>query len=122
RVELRADGPLEAVAQSEVFELEVLFDGELFAWADGEGMDSLLRPEDMDPGLPVRGDSGGELVRCLMLEVVPGQRLAFFIGAEAATSSAVLELHLVACPETHATRRAYASAEAALASARELDP
>jgi CHAT domain-containing protein/tetratricopeptide (TPR) repeat protein len=122
-LELTAADPvlIDGRGPTAVVELEVGFSGTLHLWTRSE-LDLCLRVEDAADGrlLAEDEDSGGGNVPYLRREVEEGARLAVLIASRDGDALGLLELHVVAAPETAATLEAARVAEERLAEARRL--
>jgi hypothetical protein len=111
---------VEARGPAQLVELEVEFEGTLHIWTTSE-LDLFLRVEDADDSelLAEDDNSGGGVTPYLRLEVSEGDVVAVIVaGLEGALGSAAL--HLIAAPETKATREAAAAVTQALSEAARL--
>ena len=101
-------------------EYQVEFDGTLHIWTRSE-LDLFLQVDDAAEARPLASDdnSGGGTTPYVSLDVEPGAWLAILV-AGAPGSTGPMSLHLVAAPETEATRAAAAAARGAVREARRL--
>jgi len=101
-------------------EYEVQFDGTLHVWATSE-LDLFLQVDDAGAARTLASDdnSGGGSTPYLSLDVAGGDWLVVLV-AGAPGSTGFLSLHLVAAPETEATRAAAAAGRDALREAQRL--
>lgn len=87
---------------------EAAFSGTLHVWTQSE-LDLLLRVEGPDGKLVAEDDnSGGGMTPYLAIAVEPARRLVIVVAAASPSVVGCLELHLVAAPESDATRAAAA--------------
>ncbi|MCA9774723.1 MAG: hypothetical protein KC466_20050, partial [Myxococcales bacterium] len=108
----RADDPLhrsvtvQAAADGATVEHFAQATGSLSIWASSEALDPRLRVEVLGrDGLLEDDDSGGGTTAWLLVEVEAGEALEI---AVAASEPGAVELHVVAAPESDATRAAVA--------------
>ena len=99
---------IEGKGPTKVVEHEIEFEGTLHVWASSE-LDLSLRVDDANEWetLDADDDSGGGTTPYLALEVNEGTRLLVLVAAGSGASGS-LTLHLMAAPETEATRTAAA--------------
>ena len=110
--------PLEGHGPARWTSHEARFSGTLHIWAQSDA-DLFLRVEDEGGALLGEDDdSGGGTTPYLELQVEPGTRLRINVVTAEIGEAPVVELHVVASPETEATR---ATAEAALARLAEAE-
>jgi len=121
-LEIAADAPSlsEGGGPTVVAEYEVEFEGSLHVWAISE-LDLQLEIEDAVAGTPLASDddSGGGTVPYAKLEVAQGCQLAVFVSTPVGEAGS-LTLHLMAAPESDATRAAAERGREALAQYEEL--
>ncbi|MEW6741509.1 MAG: CHAT domain-containing tetratricopeptide repeat protein [Planctomycetota bacterium] len=112
---------LEGVGLSREIAYEVSFEGMLFLSVMArEGLDPLLRVEDLDGELIAQDDdSGGGRDAFVRVEVEPGQSLVIRVAVKG-TNPGTVRFKLFEAPETEATRAAAADARRALTQVEEL--
>jgi hypothetical protein len=122
-IEITATDPmLEGHGPSKRVDQVVEFSGTLHVWTKVEGdLDTFLRVEDAS-GKPIAedDDSGGKPTPYLKLEVEPATRLTITVASSRPGTNGLVELQLVAAPETAATRAGAESAELEIAAIRDL--
>ncbi len=122
-LELTVDDPalVEGRGPTVMVELEIEFSGTLHLWTRSE-LDLFLRVEDTSDGrlLAEDDDSGGGNVPYVRREVEEGARLVVLIASTGPEALGPLELHVVAAPETKATREAALRATDGLAEVQRL--
>ncbi len=103
-VVLSEDDPvLEGHGFSRAIEHDAVFSGTLYIWAQSNDLDPFLQVE-VDWAFDSEDDdSGGGTTACIELEVEAEQALRILAAAVDPGAAGVLELHLVAAPETDAT-------------------
>jgi CHAT domain-containing protein/tetratricopeptide (TPR) repeat protein len=101
-----SDPVLEGHGPSKRVEHTIEFSGTLHVWTKGAGkLDTFLRVEDESGKLlDEDDDSGGKPTPYVKLEVEPGMKLVIAVAASKPGGTGKVELHLLAAPETDATR------------------
>jgi len=103
-----------------VAEYEIEFDGTLHAWATSE-LDLFLRIDDANEARPLASNdnAGGGTTPYVSLDVERGDWLVVLVAGDPGSTGS-LSLHLIAAPETEATRAAATAGRDALREARRL--
>ncbi len=112
------DEPLEESGHAEWVEYEAQFTGTLHVWARSSGDLSLLVEGEDGELVGEDRDSGGGTTPYLALEVQRGDTLWIVVSDGEPLATGAASLHLVAAPETQATREA---AESALRAAQVVE-
>ncbi len=121
-LELTAEDPhlVEGRGPTQVVEYVSEFEGTLHVWTSSE-LDLFLRVEDAaDSTLFLEDDDSGGTTPYLRFAVIVGDPLAVLVAGATERTAGPLVLHLVAAPETGATREAATAVWSALGAAQDL--